>query len=167
MDRIKDNPYVMPFVGGILFDDKDKKSISMTKQSFTKESDINYIIEKFTRTGLLGDEEAINARKAVFADVSNISDYHSALNLVDNVKKQFDLLPGDIRFKFDNDPIKLLEFVNNPENGKECVELGLLPKNSLTPEPAEVVPAGAAGGNPVSAAVPVAPAAASPSTPAA
>ena len=44
----------------------------------------------------------------------------------------FDNLPSDVRNRFNNNPAQLLDFVADPENKEEAIELGLLPKPEIT-----------------------------------
>lgn len=94
---------------------------SLTKQEFAYEQDINNIIKKFHTTG-----ELPKMRQGFYADVSEIPDYHEAMNIVARANQNFASLPSQLRTKFDNDPSKMLEWISDPQNAQEAVELGLL-----------------------------------------
>ncbi|QXP44271.1 MAG: internal scaffolding protein [Arizlama microvirus] len=142
MDRIEVSPYVMSKrMGDIVFDSKkDPGAVSITKQSFASELNINNIIDRFLKTGVI-DPLLVNQRSAVFADVSDIGDYQTCLNKINAVKAEFELLPADVRNKFDNDPAKLLDFVVDPANKAVSIEMGLLPKDDTVAAATEAPPA--------------------------
>lgn len=103
----------------------------MTKQSFKDECDINSIVKKALRNGLLPDGNV----NPMYGDFSDVKDYQEGLNVVRRAEMQFKSLPAHIRSKFDNDPAKLLEFVADPKNTEEMIELGLAQR--IVPEPIE------------------------------
>ena len=104
---------------------------SLTKQSFTDECDINKIMARFEKTGVI---EHANEHQGQYGDFT-VSDYHSALNAVIAAQDSFNSLPAKIRARFKNDPSEFLDFVNNPDNVQELRDMGLLPSN-LPPETA-------------------------------
>ncbi len=95
---------------------------SKTKQSFKNECDINHIMAKYQKTGLV-DHIAKNAPRYGFAPSI---DFHTAQNLILEAQTQFDGLPSKIRAKFDNSPQKFLAFCEDPNNRSEMALLGLL-----------------------------------------
>lgn len=106
---------------------------SLTKQSFVKDSSIRRILEKYVKTGILGDP----TRTPIFGDFSN-TDYQSGLDLVANVKSQFERLPVKTRERFKNDPSNLLDFLADEKNFDEAVKLGL--RQAPPPPPAAEPP---------------------------
>jgi len=110
---------------------KDKH---ITKQSFKRECDINNIMARYRKTGVL-DQDAINQRHAAFADISEIGDYQDCKNRILEAKKAFGDLPALVRNKFANDPAQLLDFVRDENNREEAIELGLIPKPEPPPGP--------------------------------
>lgn len=97
---------------------------TLAQQHFKEECDINTILQKFSITGIL-PEAPISPR---YGDFSGISDYHTALNRVIAAQEEFEGLPAQIRARFDNDPAKLIEFLNDEANRPEAEELGLVEK---------------------------------------
>lgn len=97
---------------------------SLAQQHFKEECDINTILEKFNITGLL-PQQTLSPR---YGDFSGIGDYHTALNRVIAAQDEFEALPAPIRARFDNDPEKLIEFLENSENRPEAEALGLVEK---------------------------------------
>jgi phage internal scaffolding protein len=97
---------------------------SLAQQHFKEECDINTILQKFNITGLL-PEQTLSPR---YGDFSGIGDYHTALNRVIAAQGEFEALPAQIRAKFDNDPAKLIEFLDDDNNRPEAEALGLVDK---------------------------------------
>ncbi len=114
---------------------------SLAQQHFKEECDINTILQKFSITGLL-PESPLSPR---YGDFSGISDYHTALNRVIAAQDEFEALPAQIRARFDNDPAKLIEFLDNDANRPEAEELGLVERAAAeVVEAAKVTPEKAA-----------------------
>lgn len=95
--------------------------LSRTKQSFRDECDINNILKKYLKTGIL----PVVTRVQQYGDFSEVSDYQGALHTVMSAQEAFMDLPSKVRERFMNDPGQFLEFMADPKNGKEAVELGL------------------------------------------
>jgi len=97
---------------------------SLAQQHFKEECDINTILERFNITGML-PQSPLSPR---YGDFSGIGDYHTALNRVIAAQDEFDGLPAQIRARFDNDPAKLIEFLNDEVNRPEAEKLGIIEK---------------------------------------
>lgn len=93
-----------------------------TKQSFRDECDINQIVGRFMRTGIL---DHVRQDVGAYRDVTG-ADYHHAMNLVAGANSMFFGLPSEIRSRFENNPQEFLEFMENPANAPEAVKMGLL-----------------------------------------
>lgn len=104
---------------------------SRTKQSFKKECDINNILARYAKTGLL---TPVESRPPAFLDVSEVGDYQSAVENVRSANELFMELPSGIRSEFRNDPGEFLDFCTDPENEDRMRELGLLPELEEAPE---------------------------------
>lgn len=98
-----------------------------TKQSFKDECDVNNILAKYQKTGLLTHYSNANPR---FGDFSSVPDYRSSLDLVRKAQEYFMELPAALRGRFKNDPAVLLEFVADSRNKQEAIELGLIADDS-------------------------------------
>lgn len=101
---------------------KEFKSPSLTKQSFKEECSIAYMVEKF------GIKEVPKPMEhfAFFGDATAVTDLAEATAFVKSAEDQFDALPAGIREYFDNDPVLLVEFMQDPENREEGIELGII-----------------------------------------
>ena len=107
-----------------------------TKQSEKDACDINRIMKTFARTGKLPDHLI---KSGVYSDVSQYGDFQEAQNIILRAQSQFDLLPSQLRKRFDNDPAVFLAAFNDPANEAYFREMGLLkekPKNDEKPAPA-------------------------------
>lgn len=88
---------------------KDTGSESLVQQHFADEVDINTIVRRFGLTrdlppGLPG---------AVYGDFTGITDYASALEMIDRAQESFMQLPPALRERFDNDPGKLIAYAQS------------------------------------------------------
>lgn len=100
------------------------KDESLTEQEHAQEADINYIADRFMRTGEL--PQVLNLPTP--GDFEGIFDFQSAMNLVKQAKDEFMQLPAKVRTRFDNDPQKLLQFMGDENNRAEAEFLGIVPK---------------------------------------
>lgn len=103
---------------------------SKTVQSERDSCDINVIVRKYAKTGVL----PVDAREAVYMDVTQIGDYRTMLHQVEMAKGVFAQLPAAARARFDNDVGAFLDFAQDPANEGELVELGLLPRSPAVVE---------------------------------
>lgn len=114
---------------------KGRKSLTQVHQA--PDCDINRMMEKATRTGVV----PVNARQGIFADVSSINEYHFMLNTIRNAESGFLTLPVGVRDRFRHDPANLLAFLDDPRNAKEAESLGLVvPKSPVAEKPPETPP---------------------------
>ncbi len=113
------------------FNKDNPKDVSKAIQSFAKEVNINNIIKRYKKTGILVDPLTGNARVPFFGDFSSGADLLEVQSKIAKVKETFACLPADVRDRFKNDPSVMLDFVNDPKNLVEAVKLGLLPKSLL------------------------------------
>lgn len=104
----------------------------VTQQQFKEETDINTIVERFGLTGSVPE----NLRVPVSGDFTSVGDFHSAMNVVRAAQESFMELPGDLRFRFNNDPGRFLDFVYNEANRDEAIKLGLIQKPVEVPRDA-------------------------------
>lgn len=121
----------------------------LTKQEFREECDINNIMKRYEKDGVLTH---FNKYQGQYGDFADVSEYHEAMNKVVAADTMFMSLPASIRDRFGNDAGKFLDFVGDEKNLKEMHEMGLLrddyvppivpdPKNEglNTPKPADPV----------------------------
>ena len=122
--------------------ERDVGGPSMARQEDKDSVDINKIVAKYHVTGVLPP----NRDAGIYADVSQMGDYRTAVDQVMKADELFMQLPSDMRKKFDNDAAAFLDFVSDDANHDEMVEMGLVAKPS--PEPSSSAPAGAGSESP-------------------
>ena len=98
------------------------KDESRTQQHMADECDINLIVKRFEKTGIL---EHVNEHKGSYGDVADAPSYQEGMNLIIRADAMFMSLPAVVRAKFDNDPATFLAFADDPENHDEMVSMGL------------------------------------------
>jgi len=106
---------------------------SMAIQSEKDSCDINLIVQKYKRTGLMSNLRTDEPR---YGDFSNAVDYHDAIFRAQQAEDSFMLLPAHVRARFSNDPGKLIDFLADENNRSEAVKLGLVnpPQDSQIPQ---------------------------------
>lgn len=104
------------------------ESVSRASQSKADECDINKIMARVEK-GQFPFDPFSGARERVYADFASMpADFQAALDLSMRVKDEFMALDPQLRARFENDPKKLLDFLDKAENQDEAVKLGLLMK---------------------------------------
>lgn len=112
----------------------------LTRQSMAAECDINNIVSRYEKTGMISH---VDARSGVFADVSEVGDYREAIDRVRKAEEWFMRLPAKVRAEFKNDPAEFLDYVVKPENRADLEARGILekaPGDAGGAPPAEGVP---------------------------
>lgn len=109
-----------------------------TQQNFKEECDINILLAKFAVTGQLPD----NVRVPQYGEFEETFDFQSAMNVLRSAEEAFAAMPAAVRDRFANDPGRLVEFANNPDNYDEAVGLGLAIKRPVqaVPDPIKGLP---------------------------
>ena len=101
------------------------KSASMTQAQFQDECDINKIMDRYMRTGCLSDP-LNRMRPGTYGDFTEMGDYMENMNKIIQAREMFDALPSKVRERFGNNPGAMIDFVMDPANQKEAIDLGLL-----------------------------------------
>lgn len=103
-----------------------------TQQHEAMNMDINAIMSRYNKTKMA----PISKCNPLYGDFTNVNSYHEALNKVINIQNEFMALPGHIKRRFSQNPEKLMQFLDDPENIHEAIELGLVerPENYRPPE---------------------------------
>lgn len=105
---------------------------SRTKQAMKDETDINRIVDRFARTGLVTH---LAKGSPQYLDVAEVGDYRTAIQRVRDTEVFFEGLPAKIRSGFGNDPAMFLDFMCDPNNEAAAREMGLIPKVEGTEPP--------------------------------
>lgn len=106
-----------------------------TKQSHKDETDINAIMKRFEKTGMV---DFITTHEPKYGEITAL-DFRESMQNVAQANEMFADLPAKVRDRFENDPAELLEFLDNPANREEAVLLGLV-EPQKEPNPATPVP---------------------------
>lgn len=110
---------------------------SMTEQHHRKDVNINTIVGRYKKTGLLPNYHA----SGTYGDFTSIGEFQECIDRVFEAQAGFDSLPSDLRKRFQNDPGKLIAFLADEKNREKAIELGLIEKPSQTPvEPVKETP---------------------------
>lgn len=112
---------------------------SMTLQEHAEDADINVVLARFgVKDGSVLpalDLAAVNPN--YYGDFTNTTDLKSALDAMRDAEQRFMELPAQLRSRFHNNWYELHEWVNDPANLEEAIQLKM-----LTRPPAPVPPAG-------------------------
>lgn len=101
-------------------------SVQKAAQEFKEDVNINSIVAKFKKSGLLGDPERL--KMARYGDLTQVPDYAEMMNRVIAAREAFLSLPPELRAKYDNDPGKLIKGLQSKEGQELAVKLGLAVK---------------------------------------
>lgn len=113
-----------------------------THQSFKQECDINNIMKKYMKNGVLPE---LIKRDPRYGDFSNVPDYQTSLETVQMAHDQFNALSAKVRERFNNDPANFLAFVHDDKNIDEMIKLGLASRRE---NPPQALPEGVSEGKP-------------------
>jgi len=102
-----------------------------TKSNMKDASDINLIMARYKKTGLIN---FVDKRQAEYMQ-SNPVDFHEAMNLIAESNSLFADMPAYLRKRFNNDPGEFLKFVQEEENRPEMIDLGLVERTPNDPPP--------------------------------
>jgi len=111
-----------------------------TQQHFKRECDINQILQRMHKNGGLVSPSDLTMRQAFYADVSSIGDFAEMTRQVDDARVAFMTMPSKVRARFNNDPAELLQFVRDPNNRDEAIELGMIDKTASAEAPQTASP---------------------------
>lgn len=101
------------------------------KQAPRDECDLNKVVERYTRTGLLPAGSGVGR----YLDVSNVGSYLDAMLTVKSAEEAFASLPSRVRDRFRNSPEAMVRFVLDKANEVEARELGLLKPKAVPAQP--------------------------------
>lgn len=105
---------------------------SLTQQQYKDDCDVNIIMERYMKTGMMPQSVA----PMLEGDFSNLPSYAEAMQTVIDAQDMFMEIPAKIRLKFENDPQQLINYLADPSNDEEAIKLGLkLPKETPPIDP--------------------------------
>lgn len=109
---------------------------SLAVQSEAEDADINVIVKRFGLTGTMPE----GVRLPQYGDFTGIVDYRDALAALKEADENFMQYPAHLRARFENDPQRFLEFVSNPANKQQMIDLGIEPSSPTAPIPSTDAP---------------------------
>lgn len=99
-----------------------------TKQSMAAECDINTIMQKYQKTGVIDHV----AKHGGMYEYATALSYQEAIHLKRDAEEMFNDLPSSLRAQFKGNPAIFLAFVQDDKNLEEMGELGLLNEQAET-----------------------------------
>jgi len=107
---------------------------TVTEQHHAKTCNINYIIGKYQKTGLV---DHVNRHQGNYGDVSG-ADFDRAMELVTEQETVFNELPSSVRAHYNNDVVEYLTAVETDSGAEE--HRNLLNPVPEVPEPEKTAP---------------------------
>lgn len=115
---------------------------SLTQQQFKDECEI----ESLLRAHNLGQVMGIlnnHGQQPLYADTTDIPDFHDAQNHVARAREYFEGLPSNVRSRFNNSLSEFLTTLNDPGAREALTEMGVLKKAAdKAADKVDVQPAG-------------------------
>lgn len=112
---------------------EESSAPSMTMQQFAQEADINFLIDRYKKTGSYYNPLSVSGtpRMPMFEDISDLPDVPQAVGVINEVSEYFAALPATVRAEFDNSIATFVAFAQNPANYDKCVALGVFPRATI------------------------------------
>lgn len=117
---------------------------SLTQQHFKDAVDINNILAKYRKTGII---EHVKRAKAIYGDFTELAEYTKNLDKVAKAQQSFEMLPAELRNQFKNSIPGFFEYIQDPKNKEQCIAWGIFEKDEeakagtpAAPAPAEPEP---------------------------
>ncbi|NBU45388.1 MAG: hypothetical protein EBS37_15130, partial [Betaproteobacteria bacterium] len=88
---------------------------SLTQQQFKEEADINTIVDRFMKSGVL--PTPVNMPQ--YVDYEGVFDFQTAMNAVRQADENFMRMDAKIRARFNNSPQEFLQFFADPANSSK------------------------------------------------
>lgn len=90
--------------------------MSPVQQHFRDQSDVNYIVDYWSRTGTFN---SVNSSPAKYVDCTVFQDYQKALDILSDADRILESLPPAQRLKFHDDPVAFVEYFSDPAHVEE------------------------------------------------
>lgn len=94
-----------------------------TKSEFLKDCDINLIMAKYKKTGIL--PSSARSAAARYGDFSQVPTFAEMQDKINAAQEVFAALPAKVRKQFDNDPSQFLQAAETAEGRELMKQLGL------------------------------------------
>lgn len=103
-----------------------------TEQHHRDHVSTQFIMNKAAKTGMM---QHVRQEAPTYSELPPRMHYQDAMNLIAAARSTFESIPAITREKFDNDPAQFLDFINNPENREQMLEMGFTDDHLPPPEP--------------------------------
>lgn len=107
---------------------------SRTRQEFAKECDVNELMRRYQKTGVM----PVGRTEPRYLDCTAVPQFHDAMQLFLQAEAAFMRLPAVVRREFDNDPEQFVAFAQNADNLPKLREWGLAEPEKAPEEPMRV-----------------------------
>lgn len=103
---------------------------SKTQQHHEKETNVNKIMAKAYKTGMV----PVSMKSPLLCEnFESAADFMECQNIIAKARQDFMALPSSIRKRFANEPANLMEFLQNEDNRAEAIKLGLVSPTPVVP----------------------------------
>lgn len=92
-----------------------------TKQQHADKTNINLIMKKFLKTGII---DFTNKHEQQYGFATSDS-FQESLQIIQTANEMFADLPSQLRIKFNHNPADFLDYVQDPKNEDTLFDLGL------------------------------------------
>jgi len=107
--------------------------VSRTQQHFKDEVNINTILAKYQKTGIVSH---VRAAQAKYGDFTQLGEFADHMQTIATAQEAFEALPAKLRNDFGNSPQGFFQFIKDPQNFDACVSYGIFqPKPKLEGTP--------------------------------
>nr|DAE62416.1 MAG TPA: Scaffold protein [Microviridae sp.] len=102
-------------------------TLTVQDESIVNQCDINKLCDNYIRTGeYYPGILARKLRRPIFGDFNPVQQtLENVLSIQRRSLESFDMLPPEIRERFNNDPRKFFDFVTDVNNQDEIIKMGL------------------------------------------
>lgn len=104
---------------------------SLTEKSHAAQTNIQNIMAKYERTGVI---EHSRQYQGTYGDFANLPTFQRAQQIIADASTMFESIPATIRADFNNRPEQFLDFIQNPENREQIESYGFT-TDHLPPSP--------------------------------
>lgn len=104
---------------------------SKTQQHEMDSVDVNKIMSRYQKVGITYNKLPPSQR-GIYGDFTQIQTFQEAHQAIVDARAGFMTLPSTVRARFENDPQQLFNFLNDPNNQQEAIDLGLIDKPDET-----------------------------------
>lgn len=109
---------------------------TLCQQQWQASCNVNNIMKKYKKTGTV--THVRNATAGVYQDLTKMPSYEEAVQTVTRAEQAFQEVPALVRKRFDNNPQKMIDFLNDPKNQDEAIKLGLAKLKPVDPVVVEI-----------------------------